>query len=83
MKQRMQAGREPSRILRCELGARIRGLRRRRAWSQERLAGLCGMSVSHLARVERGQTEVTLGTLLLIARPLRITISRLLAGIPS
>jgi len=64
-----------------KLGRRIYKLRNAKGWSQETLARRCGIHAHHLGKIERGEANATLATLLAIARPLRITISDLFQGI--
>ena len=63
------------------LGARIRELRLKRGWSQEAFADLCGIHRSHMGEIERGETNLTLSTLLVISHKLDITISAIFKGI--
>ena len=64
-----------------QLGARIRELRVSRGWSQEAFADYCGIHRSHMGEIERGNANVTLLTLLVIAQQLQITASALLKEI--
>jgi len=66
---------------RKKLGERIRRLRNGRGWSQAELASLCGMSAHHLGKIERGAANVTLATLLPIAKSFSITLSDLFDGL--
>jgi transcriptional regulator with XRE-family HTH domain len=63
------------------LGARIRDLRLKKGWSQEAFADICGIHRSHMGEIERGETNVTLSTLLVVAQHLEITITALFRGI--
>jgi DNA-binding XRE family transcriptional regulator len=63
------------------LGARIVQLRKKKQVSQEGLADSCGLHRSHMGEIERGASNVTLGTLLLLAKQLDITLSELFSGI--
>ena len=63
------------------LGARIRELRHKKGLSQEAFADHCGIHRSHMGEIERGETNLTLSTLLVIAQKLDITISALFKGI--
>jgi transcriptional regulator with XRE-family HTH domain len=64
-----------------DLGARIRELRTKKQWSQEEFADICDIHRSHMGEIERGETNVTLSTLLVVTRKLEITISSLFKGI--
>jgi XRE family transcriptional regulator, regulator of sulfur utilization len=68
-------------VERGKLGKRICKLRNARGWSQETLAQRSGIHAHHLGKIERGEANATLATLLAIARPLRVTISHLFEGI--
>ena len=67
-------------LVRKKLGGRIRSLRRKRGWSQKDLATRCAISAHHLGKIERGEANATLATLLPIAKNLGITISDLFVG---
>lgn len=63
------------------LGARIMQLRKRKRASQECLADSCGLHRSHMGEIERGESNFTLLTLLLVVNQLDITVSDLFNGI--
>jgi len=63
------------------LGARIAQLRKEKQASQERLADSCGLHRSHMGEIERGESNFTLSTLLLLTQKLDITASELFKGI--
>ena len=64
------------------LGTRIRNLRQAKRWpSQMAFAKACGTHRSHLLEIERGAINIKLGTLLQIARTLKITLADLLHNI--
>lgn len=63
------------------LGVRIRDLRLGKGWSQEEFADKCGIHRSHMGEIERGETNLTLSTLLIISKQLQVTISNLFKGI--
>jgi transcriptional regulator with XRE-family HTH domain len=62
------------------LGHRIRTLRRQKGWTQRQFARACGLHKSHMTEVERG-SNVTLSTLVIIARRLHSTIADLFEGV--
>ena len=64
-----------------ELGDRIRMLRLRKKLSQEKFADLCKIHRSHMGEIERGETNLTLSTLLILTDKLNTTISSLFRGI--
>ncbi|MGH7294856.1 MAG: helix-turn-helix domain-containing protein [Polyangiaceae bacterium] len=55
-----------------EIGLRIQAAREAAALSQETLATKIGMTRGNYSRIEQGRTNVTLDTLLRIARGLRL-----------
>ena len=63
------------------LGVRIRELRLKKEWSQEEFADVCGIHRSHMGEIERGETNLTLNTLLVVSKKLQVTISALFKGI--
>ena len=63
------------------LGQRIALCRKTKGLSQEALADICGIHRSHMGQIERGESNVTMATLLTICGTLEVTISRLFKGI--
>lgn len=63
------------------LGARIRELRRKKGFSQESFADHCGLHRTYMGSIERGEHNLTIQTVLTIARGLGMTVSKLLSGI--
>lgn len=57
-----------------EVGARIKELRERRGFSQNKLAEWAGISQSHLRRVEQGEADITVGRLCLICETLGVSV---------
>ncbi|HEV3318089.1 MAG TPA: helix-turn-helix transcriptional regulator [Candidatus Angelobacter sp.] len=68
-------------VIQKTLGTRIRELRLKRGWSQEEFADICDIHRSHMGEIERGETNLTLSTMLVIAQKLETTISALFRGI--
>ena len=62
------------------LGANIRQLRKKKGWSQEEFALICDLHRSHIGKIERGETNLRLSTLLVMARNLEVTVEDLLAA---
>jgi transcriptional regulator with XRE-family HTH domain len=60
------------------LGARIRELRSTRKWTQEDLAGECGLDRSYISGLEVGRRNPTYLNLLKIAKSLNIPLVALL-----
>ncbi len=50
-----------------DLGARLRAMRTERGWSLADVAARCGLSVSFLSAVERGQSSIAVGNLFKLA----------------
>ncbi len=63
------------------LGLRIRELRKRRGWSQEEFAHICGLDRSYMGSVERGERNVTLASLRAIAKALNVKLSAMFKGL--
>ncbi len=57
-----------------EVGARIRELRERAGFTQNKLAEWAGVSQTHLRRVELGQQDITVGHLQLVCDALGISL---------
>jgi transcriptional regulator with XRE-family HTH domain len=77
-----ESRRTPLRVL---IGQRVRELREAEGWSQDRLAARArdwglGWNRSQLAKVERGEREVTVGELPLLALVLLTSVHELLGG---
>lgn len=60
------------------LGGNVQRLRLRHGWTQERLAELANLDLSYTQRVERGQVNATLGTLVTFADALGVLPAALL-----
>lgn len=59
-------------------GVHIRQLREKKNMSQQDLANDCGMSKRQIGRIERGEINTTLGTIINIANALHIEPKELL-----
>lgn len=64
-----------------DLGVRIRKLRTRKGWSQEEFAGVSGLHRTYIGAVERGEKNLTISTLHILAKTLNTTIARLFSGL--
>lgn len=62
------------------LGARIREKRLAKGYTQDKLASIIGVSNPHVSNIERGQTKVSLPTLVDIANALDTTVDELLCN---
>jgi transcriptional regulator with XRE-family HTH domain len=67
--------------LKVVLGKRIRELRSKNGFSQESFADHCGLHRTYMGGIERGEHNLTIETLITVAKGLEITMSDLLAGI--
>ena len=63
------------------LGTRIRELRLKMGFSQESFADHCGLHRTYMGGIERGERNLTIQTVLTVAKGLGITMSELLSGI--
>ena len=64
--------------LRDILAQNLRAARSRHGWSQEELASRCGLHRTYVGSVERGERNVTLGTLITLGSALGLTVPELL-----
>jgi transcriptional regulator with XRE-family HTH domain len=71
------------RDLQLALGRRIRQLRLEKGFSQESFADQCGLHRTYMGGIERGEHNLTIGTVLTVSQGLGITMSELLTGIES
>lgn len=60
------------------IGARLRELRRKRGYSQERVSELADMASNYLSRIEMGKENPTLETFLKLARVYKLELWELL-----
>jgi transcriptional regulator with XRE-family HTH domain len=64
-----------------KFGARLREARRATGLSQEAFADLCGLDRTYISGIERGQRNVALRNIEVIAAALGLTVSELTKGI--
>ena len=64
-----------------ELGRRIRRLRIQNGYTQESFADKCGIHRNFMGAVERGEQNLTLKTLRIIATGLGTNMAKLLSGL--
>jgi transcriptional regulator with XRE-family HTH domain len=57
---------------RAAFGARVRALRRERGWSQEQLAHAAGLDRTYVGSVERGERNIALDNIWLLADTLHV-----------
>ncbi|PYP91613.1 MAG: XRE family transcriptional regulator [Candidatus Angelobacter sp. Gp1-AA117] len=67
--------------IRERLGKRVRRLRERHGWTQAVCAEKFGLNVTYLGLLERGQKNICLDTLHIIAVGFGVSLSRLLSGV--
>jgi transcriptional regulator with XRE-family HTH domain len=67
---------------RLPVAANLRRLRKERRWSQEKLAHFAGLSTTEVSRLERGQREPRLQTVMQVAGALRVPLQDLIAPAP-
>lgn len=70
--------RKPSKSLIRTLAENIRRRRHERSLSQEELADICGLHRTYVGSVERGERNVTISSLELLARALGVSAADLL-----
>lgn len=70
--------RKPSSALIGTLADNIRQQRHERGLSQEELADICGLHRTYVGSVERGERNVTLSSLEILAKALGVTVVDLL-----
>jgi transcriptional regulator with XRE-family HTH domain len=70
--------RKPGKTIVRILATNVRALRRAKGASQEQLAFSCGLHRTYIGSVERGERNVTLSTLEVLASALGVTVPQLL-----
>jgi transcriptional regulator with XRE-family HTH domain len=64
-------------------GRRVRQLRQNAGYSQEAFAGVCGLDRTYIGGIERGERNVSLRNIALLAKALNCSIAELFEGISS
>jgi transcriptional regulator with XRE-family HTH domain len=67
--------------LQRRLGKRIRELRLKRGWTQDVFADVSGFHRAQVGAFERGEMNLTLGSLLLLAQSLKVKVGELFRGL--
>jgi transcriptional regulator with XRE-family HTH domain len=67
--------------LRAALGQRVKDLRERLEWSQEKLAERANLDTTYISGIERGQRNPGLNTLQRLARALGVALPALLSDL--
>src|SRR4051794_21244785 len=68
-------------VLQKQVGRKIRELREKKGLSQEALAGICSLHRTYVGLIERGERNLSLSTIAVIAEGLEVAPSELFAGI--
>ena len=66
---------------RVEFGKRVRASRHALGWTQERLADECGLHPTYVGDAERGERNVSLDGILVLAKALKVRPGELLDGL--
>lgn len=66
---------------RKRLGSNIRELRRTLGISQEELADVAGLHRTYIGAVERGERNISIDNVIVVANALNVTLSQLLEGV--
>jgi transcriptional regulator with XRE-family HTH domain len=64
-----------------QIGAKVRKLRLKKGWSQDVFADKSGLNRAHVGEIERGESNVTIQTLKIIADTLGVRIVDLVKGL--
>jgi transcriptional regulator with XRE-family HTH domain len=64
-----------------KVGSKVRALRRKKGWSQDVFADRSGLHRAHVSEIERGESNVTLQTLKILADTLEVRIVDLVRGL--
>lgn len=70
--------RTPSTSLRSTLAENVRNFRKQHGYSQEALADYCELHRTYIGSIERGERNVSLSTLEVLARALGVSVPELL-----
>ncbi len=68
--------------IKARLGTRIRSIRERKGWSQEKLAAECGLHRTYIGSIERGERNVAIVNVERIATALELAIEDLFEDAP-
>ena len=64
-----------------QIGRTVRALRLKKGWSQDVFGDLSGLNRAHVGEIERGESNVTIQTLKIIADTLEVRIVDLVKGL--
>jgi transcriptional regulator with XRE-family HTH domain len=76
------ARKDQNRAIDAQIGANVRTLRQAAGWSQERLAGMLGITFQQIQKYEKGQNRIAGSMLFRIAQVLNLPVGALFAYIP-
>ncbi len=62
------------------IGKRIKELRLEKSLTQEKLAEICNLSISHISLIESGKRNASLDTLIKLGNNLGVTVDKFLKG---
>ena len=71
----------PTTRTRVLFGKRVRELRMKRKWSQEKLAEESGLHTTYLSGIERGRRNVGMENIVKLARALKVDVGKLFKGV--
>ena len=74
-----RSGKSPS--IQRQFGDRVREMRQQKTWTQEEFSDICGLHRSHVGEIERGEIDIRLSTIKLIAETLGATASAMFQDI--
>src|ERR1051326_8657697 len=66
--------------LQQQIGKRIKALREAKGLSQEALAGICNLHRTYIGLIERGERNLSLSTIEVVARGLEVPPSEIFSG---
>ncbi len=71
----------PTTRTRALFGKRVRELRMKRKWSQEKLAEESGLHTTYISGIERGRRNVGMENIVKLARALKVDVGQLFKGV--
>ncbi len=71
----------PESEIQKQFGDRVRDLRKKQGFSQEAFAAHCGLDRTYVGGIERGERNVALKNIEVIAKSLGISIAQLVKGL--
>ena len=67
--------------IQMHIGARVRALRLKNKWTQDLFADRSGLNRAHVGEIERGESNVTIQTLKIMADTLGVKVMDLIKGL--